>query len=171
MSARAARVPELKGWHVLLMLLAFFGAVIAVDVGMAIKAYATFPGEVSATPFEDGLRFNGALARRDEERSLGWRARVQATVLGAGNTNNSGRVLIRITVDDRAGRPVQGLKLAARLERPATETGRLRPRFTETRAGVYEATAPDTPGAWDLTLTGADRTGRAFDAESRLVWR
>ena len=169
MSARAAATFELKGWHVLVGLIGFFGAVIAVDVGMAVQAYRTFPGEVSATPFEDGLQFNRTLAERAQERALGWRASVRATPLNG--EGGSGRALLQIAIADRAGAPVRGLKLAGRLERPATEAGRVRLAFTETRPGVYQAVAPETPGAWDLTLSGADPAGRAFDAESRLQWR
>jgi nitrogen fixation protein FixH len=171
MSAQAQASFEIRGWHVLLGIVAFFGVVIAVDVGFAIQAYRTFPGEVSATPYEDGLTFNRTLARRAEERSLGWRAKVQASVLGAGSNLRSGRVLLRVTINDAAGQPVRGLRLTGKLERPATEAGELSPRFTETRPGIYEATAPDTPGAWDVSLTAVDAQGRAFDAESRMVWR
>ena len=176
MSARMNAAPthngfELRGWHVLAGLLAFFAIVIAVDVGFAIQAYRTFPGEVSATPYEDGLQFNQTLAQRAEERSLGWQAKIQATVLGAGSNPGSGRVRLLVTIKDAAGRPVRGLKLSGRLERPATEAGRVEPRFTETAPGVYEGRAPETPGAWDLTLNAVDSTGRAFNAESRMVWR
>jgi nitrogen fixation protein FixH len=161
---------ELKGWHVLLGLLAFFGAVIAVDVGMAVMAYRTYPGEVSATPYEDGLQFNRTLAARAEERSLGWRASVRANVLTR-MEGGSGQAQVQVSIQDRAGAPVRGLKLAGRLERPATEAGRIRLGFTETQPGIYQAIAPETPGAWDLTLAGVDAAGRAFDAESQLQWR
>jgi nitrogen fixation protein FixH len=171
MIAQARGGFEIKGWHVRVGLLAFFGAVIAVDVGFAIQAYRTFPGEVSATPYEDGLQFNRTLAARAEEKSLGWRAAIQATVLGAGSNPGSGRVLLRISIKDAAGLPVRDLKISGRLERPATEAGALAPRFTETGPGIYQAVVPETPGAWDLTLNARDPAGRAFDAESRLLWR
>ena len=171
MTARAGRAFELKGWHVLAIVVGFFAAVIAVDVGMAIQAYATFPGEVSATPYEDGLRFNSTLAERSAERSLGWRASIRATVMGAGESINSGRTQLLVTLADRNGRPVRGLDLLGRLERPATETGRRSLRFVEIRAGVYQAFAPDSPGAWDLALSGADRAGHPFEAQSRMLWR
>ncbi len=171
MTATAMKSFELRGWHVLMIVVGFFAVVIAVDVGMAVQAYRTFPGEVTAKPYEEGLAFNGALARRDEERSLGWRASVETSVAGAGSAVRSGRVQLKLKITDRAGQPVRGLKLSGRLERPATESGRLALALTETRPGLYEATAPDTPGAWDLTITGADRDRRAFEAQRRLVWR
>ena len=171
MSARTRQAFELKGVHVLVIVVGFFAAAIAVDVGMAVQAYTTFPGEVSATPYEDGLRFNSTLAERSSERQLGWLAKVQATVLGAGETINSGRTQLLVTIADRAGRPVRGLDLNGRLERPATESGRRALRFVEIKPGVYQAFAPDTPGAWDLTLSGAGPGGHGFEAESRMLWR
>lgn len=171
MTERTGKPFELTGWHVLLSLVGFFGIVIAVNTAFAVQAYTTFPGEVSATPFEDGIAFNRTLATRAQERALGWNARIEATVLGAGDQFRSGRVQLRVRIADKAGQPVRGLKLTGSLERPATESGKLEPQFTETGPGVYEATAPDTPGAWDLTLVGADAQGRAFEAQSRLLWR
>ncbi len=165
MSARAAKPFELRGWQVLLILVAFFGVVIAVNTGFIVQAYSTFPGEVTAKPFEEGLAFNSTLAARDEERALGWKAKVET---GLGDV---GRIRIKVTVVGRDGQPVPGLKLTGKLERPATESGRLTPVFTETHPGVYEAGAPDTPGAWDLSLSGVDKAGKPFEAERRLVWR
>jgi nitrogen fixation protein FixH len=164
--AKAGREFQLNGWHVLATLIAFFAAVIAVDTVMAVKAYATYPGEVSATPYEDGLTFNRSLAQRDQERRLGWRAKIQTTLLP-----DVGRTQLRVTIADAAGAPVKGLNLKGELERPATEAGRLALSFTETRAGIYDASAPDTPGAWDLTLKGTDGAGRGFDAQRRMMWR
>jgi nitrogen fixation protein FixH len=165
MTARSQSAFELRGWHVLLILAGFFAAVIAVDVLMAVKAYATFPGEVTDRPYEEGLAFNRTLATRAQEKALGWQARVEVA------PQDVGRSQIRLIVTDAAGEPVRRLKLKARLERPATESGRLEPRFTETRPGVYVASVPDTPGAWDLSVTGTDSEGRPFEAGRRLQWR
>ncbi len=162
---------ELRGWHVLLALVGFFAVVIAVDVGFAIQAYRTFPGEVSATPYEDGLRFNQILAERSAERALGWKAGIQASAVSGGSSPTSGRIRLVVTLKDAAGAPLKGLKLTGRLERPATEAGALSTRFTETRPGIYQAIAPETPGAWDLTLNAVDPAGRKFQAQSRLTWR
>jgi nitrogen fixation protein FixH len=156
---------RVKGWHVLVGMLGFFATVIAVDVGMAVIAYRSYPGEVTAKPYEEGLAFNRTLATRAEERALGWKASLQATSVGAG------QIRIRADIRDAAGQPVRGLKLGGVLERPATEAGRLQRAFTETRPGVYDATAPEVPGAWDLTLSGKDARNRPFEANGRLVWR
>jgi nitrogen fixation protein FixH len=156
---------RLNGWHVLAGMAGFFGLVIAVDVGMAVVAYRSYPGEVTARPYEEGLAFNRTLAARAEERALGWRAKLEAVSIG------SGQIRLRADIRDAAGAPVRGLRLAGVLERPATEAGRLQRGFTETRPGVYDATAPEVPGAWDLSLSGRDAQGRPFEAQGRLIWR
>ena len=48
----------LKGWHVLVGMLLFFGADIAVNTVFMMDAYRTYPGEGSQTPYEDGLAYN-----------------------------------------------------------------------------------------------------------------
>jgi nitrogen fixation protein FixH len=156
---------RLTGFHVLAITVAFFGAIIAVNVGMAAAAYSTFPGEVAATPYEDGLAFNSTLARRDAERRLGWRAKI------ASSLDETGRVTLKTTIVDAKGLPVQGLHLKGRLERPATERGRIQADFDESAPGVYEASVAGAPGAWDLTLSGTDPKGAPFEAERRLTWR
>ena len=64
----------LKGWHVGVIVVAFFAGVVAVDVSMAIRAYSTFPGEVTAKPYEEGLGFNGEIHRRAAARAARTRA-------------------------------------------------------------------------------------------------
>lgn len=156
---------QLNGWHVLAGMVAFFAVIFTVDIGMAVIAYRSHPGEVSAKPFEEGVAFNQTLARRSEERALGWRAGVEASSLGVG------QLRVRVSVTDAAGAPVKGLVLTGAFERPATERGRLDRPFTETRAGIYDTAIPDVPGAWDVSLKARDGQGRPFDARVRLTWR
>jgi nitrogen fixation protein FixH len=80
-----------------------------------------------------------------------------------------GADLIRLAVVDRAGAPIAGLRLTARLERPATEQGRRDIRFVETAPGVYQARPGALAGAWDLRLSAYDRQNHRFDAERRLI--
>jgi len=161
-----ARTPfVLTGRHVLAMVVGFFAAIVAVDVSFAVIAYRTDPGEVVEKPFEDGLAFNTVIARRDVERRLGWRASITTRPNQVGS-----RRLVVTLVDGRAA-PVRRLRLQGEISRPATEAGRRRLVFDETGPGVYEASAPDTPGAWDLSLKAQAANGAPFEAEARLRWR
>jgi nitrogen fixation protein FixH len=152
---------RITGWHVLAGLVAFFAVVVAVDVSFAVVAYRTHPGEVSVTPYEDGLLYNKRIAQLEEQEKRGWRA--------AAGVAGPDKVMVEFR--DRADAPIRGLQLVAKMERPATETGRLAPRFVETAPGRYEATVGRLTGAWDLTAEAKDSAGDDFLLERRLTWR
>ncbi|MBL8555838.1 MAG: FixH family protein [Phenylobacterium sp.] len=150
---------RLTGWHVLAGVVGFFAVIIAVDASFLVAAYRTHPGEVSVTPYEDGLAYNRRLEQLRAQERLGWRASAAAAERA-----------VAIEVRDAAGRPIQGLALTAKLERPATEAGRLTPVFREVTPGRYVAREPRLSGAWDLTAEGRDGAGRRFQLERRLTW-
>ncbi len=151
---------RLTGWHVLAIIVGFFALVIAVDVSFAVSAYRTFPGEVSATPYEDGVAYNRKLAQLAAQGRLGWTP--VATVAADGG--------VRLEVWDRAGQPVRGLRVSAHMERPATESGRIVPTFREVEPGVYLAQPGRLLGAWDVNLVMTDQDRHSFEAERRLTW-
>ncbi|WP_374569796.1 FixH family protein [Phenylobacterium sp.] len=150
---------RLRGWHVLVILVAFFGVVSAVNAVMITAAIGTFPGQVSVTPYEDGIVYNKTLAQMASQERLGWRAAASV---------EEGAVMIRVV--DRLGQPVEGLRLNCKLERPATETGRLTPAFKEVSPGVYRAHPGVTAGAWDLSFDATDAAGHRFEGQRRLMW-
>jgi nitrogen fixation protein FixH len=154
-----AKAFRLTGWHVLAGVVAFFAVVITVDASFAVLAVRTFPGQVSVTPYEDGLVYNRHIAQLEAQARLGWRAAAGA---------EPGQVVVIFR--DRAGRPLSGLTLAARLERPATETGRIALAFTEAGPGRYLAPAGRIAGTWDLTAEAHGASGGVFVAERRLTW-
>lgn len=160
----AAAAFELRGWHVGAILVSFFVAVIGADVSFMVLAYRTAPGQVSATPYEDGLAYNRALDSRARQDRLGW------TVAASDLAAATGRTL-ELRWTDRAGAPVTGLKLQATLARPATLKGQLKPAFTEVAPGVYRAAISPLQGAWTLRFAGRGRGGEAFEGEQDFLWR
>ncbi|ODT89856.1 FixH family protein [Phenylobacterium sp. SCN 70-31] len=157
---RAVRRPfEIRGWHVLALVTGFFGVVIAVDVAFLVLAYRTFPGQVSVTPYEDGLLYNRRIADLEAQERLGWRAAAEAA---------PGEVAL--VVVDRDGRPLAGLTVAGRLERPATAAGAVDLVFTEAEPGRYVAPVGRLSGAWDLTAAAQGPSGGRLSAERRLTW-
>lgn len=160
---RAQSAPQrpfvLNGWHVLLGVSAFFAVVIAVDASFMIMAIRTFPGQVSVTPYEDGLLYNRHIAQIEAQERLGWRAAAGA---------EPGQVALAFR--DRVGRPLTGLSIHGRLQRPATELGRISLTFVEDGPGRYVAPAGRIAGTWDLTTEARGPTGGVFVAERRLTW-
>ena len=151
---------RVRGWHVLAGVVAFFTVVIGVDVVFTVLALRTFPGQVSVTPYEDGLLYNRHIARLEAQERLGWEASAEAVPGG-----------VALEFRDAAGAPVRGLKITGRLERPATEAGRIALVFAETAPGRYVARGGILTGAWDLTTEAKGPDGEAFAAERRLTWR
>ncbi len=152
---------EVKGRHVLAGMVLFFAVIFAVDGAFMYFAIRTFPGQTVDNPYEAGLAYNRTLESRQAQAALGWRAEVAPGEAG----------VIDVAFRDREGRPVTGLDLSARLERPATEAGRIEPAFREVGPGLYRAATGAAPGGWDLTVSAADPQGRSFGFEHRLVWR
>ena len=149
----------LKGWHVLAMLVAFFGVDIAINTVFMVKAYGTFPGEISKTPYEDGIEYNATLAQKRAQAALGWR-------LAAG-PDGPGR--LRVDAADRTGAPVRGLKVSVHVERPATEDGQSDVALREFEPGVYRGETSMPRGAWDLTVTADDGRGHVAKADRRVL--
>jgi len=156
MTARATKPFRITGWHVLFSVVGFFGVVIAVDALFLVLAYRSHPGQVSVTPYEDGLAYNRAVAQRRAQAQLGWSA---TAAQGAGG--------VVIEVADAKGSPVPGLKLTGQLRRPATEAGEIVLTFAEAAPGRYIAPAKPDSGAWDVHVQSQ---GQAFQAERRLTW-
>lgn len=149
----------IRGWHVLAGISAFFAVVIGVDATFTVIAVRTFPGQVSVTPYEDGLLYNRHIAQVEAQERLGWRA----SAAGA-----PGEVVM--TFHDRSGRPLEDLTITGELRRPATEAGRVTLKFVEIAPGRYAAPGGRLSGAWDLTAQARGPTGGAFMAERRLTW-
>jgi len=160
LAPRRRRAFRLTGWHVLAMLVSFFAVVIGVDVAFTVLAVRTFPGQVSVTPYEDGLLYNKKLEQIAAQERLGWRA---AAAPGAD--------VVAVEMRDAQDRPLGGLTLRGRLERPATEVGKISLAFREAAPGRYVADAKGLAGTWDLTVFAHDAGQNSFEAERRLTWR
>src|SRR5687768_16262774 len=150
---------RVKGWHVAAAVSAFFAVVIGVDATFMVLAYRSHPGQVSVTPYEDGLLYNRRIAQLEAQEKLGWQAAAEARP-----------GLVAMEFRDASGRPVRNLVMAAKLQRPTTDAGAVTLRFSEVAPGRYEAPTGALHGAWDLTAEARSPQGALFAAERRLVW-
>ncbi|MFZ5670751.1 MAG: FixH family protein [Pseudomonadota bacterium] len=147
----------IKGWHVLVALVLFFGIVIGTDALFMVLAYRTFSGQVAANPYEAGIAYNRTLEQKARQAALGWKASL-------GDADDG----LTLTVQDAAGRPVDGLTVSATLERPATEQGRRRLALRPLGDGRYGVRAT-LDGAWDVRVAAVAANGDRFEASRRLV--
>jgi len=124
-----------------------FAVIIAVNLYMAAMAVGTFPGLETRNSYVASQRFD---VERKAQLALGWAV---AATLGDG--------VLRLTITDADGRPVQPPMLSATLGR-ATEARddiELGFRFD---GRSHLAAADLAPGKWDLRLRATAADGTAF---------
>lgn len=91
-------IRRFTGWHMLALMLGFFGLIIAVNVTMASIAVGTFGGTVVDNSYVASQRYNGWLKAAADQKALGWRV--------AARVDEGGR--LHIAASDAAGRKLAG---------------------------------------------------------------
>ena len=138
-----ARTPfRFSGWHMLAILVAFFGVVTVVNVYMAHLASSTFTGEVTDNGYVASQNFNRWLDEAAREKALGWSATVARQA--------DGRLVVTVT-----GKGTEAAVLSGQADRPLG-TGAADVRaitFTRGIGGSFVSDAKLAGGRWHLRLT------------------
>lgn len=142
------------GWHMTMVMVAFFAVVIGVNVTMARLAIGTFGGTVVDNSYVASQKYNAWLAQARRQAELGWTPHV---------SRDSARHVM-ITVATAAG-DLDGARVVATATHPL---GALPPQsLSFARAGnAYRSLRPLPPGRW-LIHFDVERgtTKAAFDDE------
>src|SRR5215831_16498189 len=148
MPTRIASRP-LTGRKVLLILVAFFGVVIGVNVTMMKLAIKTLPGTEVDSAYSASLAYEKEIATARDQSERNWK--VDAHVERSGQ----GGATLQVDVRDSLGRPMTGLTFQGRFERPTDRRADLPVALAETGIGIYRGRAETiAPGQWDLVLEG-----------------
>src|SRR5215468_1383682 len=102
----------LTGRMVLVMLLAFFGVVIGVNVTMMRLAISTLPGTEVDSAYSASIGYEKEILAAQDQAARDWR--VDAHVA----RNRDGVATLEVEARDAKGEPVSGLAFQSRLERP-----------------------------------------------------
>lgn len=145
------------GWHMLIVLLAFFGTVIGVNLTLAVLANQTWSGLVVKNSYVASQHYNELLAEARQQEALGW-----SGTLGY----DGGRLAFALR--DRDGRPVHVLDVRVRVGRPTFERDDRMVDLEPTSSG-YEAAIPLAPGVWNADVTARGNDGFAYQARFRLA--
>lgn len=133
----------LKGRHVLMVLVGFFGVMLIVNAIFVYFALATFSGGDTSNPYRKGLDYNETLAAAERLAARGWQSEI-------GYDDRAGR--LSLSVRDREAVPVTGLGIEAALSRPATDKEDQAVILSETEPGVYVAEIKLAPGLWVISV-------------------
>jgi nitrogen fixation protein FixH len=153
---------RLTGRHVFLILCGFFGIVFATNFTMARLALSTFRGEVTARPYEEGLRFNNAIEAARAQAARGW------SVDGRLSRAADGAAQLELSVRDAQGKPVQGLTVDALLEAPADRKGDRALATADLGEGRYLARGQAHGGQWELVLSATQNGARVYQSRNRV---
>ena len=137
----AATEKPLTGWHVLAMLVAFFGVIIGVNLTMAWFANSTWSGLVVANGYVASQSYDKDLAKARAQEALGWKVGF-----------SFGEDRIRLTFEDKAGQKIDSLAITGELERTVTDREDQALIFSPMGSGVYSAPATLTAGVWEVAI-------------------
>lgn len=129
------------GRRFLLIVLGFFGVIIAANVTMMSFALGTFGGLVVPNAYVAGLHFNSDVADAETSVSATWTVEATPSPIG-----------LSMTIQDAAGAPVSSAAISGVVGRPSHDREDTAVTFVELSPGVYTADAALNPGAWRLVV-------------------
>lgn len=143
------------GRHMLVLIVGFFGVVIAVNITMAVVASTSWTGLVVQNSYVASQEFEEKRLAHAAQRAAGWTAKFD---YAAGTA--------RIVVSDAAGNPVPLTDVAIAVNRPVgghdDQVLALAPA-----AGGYAASLDLAPGIWEALVSAGSSLG-PFELHSRF---
>lgn len=152
---------SLKGWHVLLIMLSFFGVIFAVNGVFLYHAITSFPGEDVKKSYVQGLNYNTTLATRAAQAELGWTAE-------AGLRDQT--LIFRLS--DAEGRPISSVTVVGEIRRRATQGADRGVSFQSAGAGEYKTEPINlASGQWFLRISVLDAAAETvlFNVDKTLI--
>jgi nitrogen fixation protein FixH len=147
MTSLAKDQSGIRGWHVLVAMLAFFVTVTAVNSVMIYDALSTFGGD-TPDAYRAGLAYNQRIAEQAAQDRLGW---TETSAFDAAKSE------FRFTLKDRDGQGIDGLRVTASVGRPATDVFDHEIPLRAEGQGTYVGTLTGiTEGTW-LASVAASR--------------
>ncbi len=159
----AKAVRPITGRFVLFACIGFFGVVATVNAVMMTLAIRTMPGLDVANGYVASQAMNREIAAMRSQTERDWTADI-----ATGLTDKVAPISIVLT--DKAGKPVTGLSVKARLAHPALTRADHSGALIERRPGVYAADFPDVQaGAWTLIVEASQSGERVFTSRNRVI--
>ena len=155
-------IQEVKGWHVLVVLLGFFGVTIGVNAYFVMVALQTAPGEYQKKSYLQGLRYNEIIAAREAQSAVGWTAELET------RNRHDGVFELTVLMKDKSGSPLSGLTVTGNLRRPARSEQDHALTFELSGEGRYAVRVPGVAGGQWLLDFDANGGAAPFHAEKTL---
>ncbi len=129
---------QFTGWHMLAVMMAFFGVIIAVNFTMARIALGSFGGVVVENSYVASQHFNDWLEQARGQEALGWKVDKELRY--------DRHLVVRVS-----GVP-DPVALTGTARAPLGSDPAVALTFTRTGPGEYVSTRPLGKGRWDVRL-------------------
>lgn len=164
MNSLTTAVKPLTGRAVLIMLVAFFGVVVGVNMLMMRFAIDTLSGTDVDSAYRASLAYDQEIQAAHEQDTRHWRIEAH---IARGPADSAS---VRIVARDSKGAPLTGLDFAARLERPTDKRADRTIALTESETGIYKGRADGVlAGQWNLVIEGDAGSKRVFRSRNRVM--
>lgn len=141
MTHRPATAREFTGRHMLIIMLAFFGVILTVNLGMAHLARSSWSGLVVENSYVASQEFNDRLKQSRAQVALQWTGRLEI----ANGT-------IRYTLSDRQARPVAATSVRIFFRHPAFEAADWSVDLKPASDGTFETLQLARAGTWTVEI-------------------
>ena len=157
---------RLTGWHVFLLMCAFFGFMFIVNGIFLWAALSSFPGEDQQKSYLQGIHYNDAIAARRIQEEQGWSAQI-----GLMPSESGDRLVIRLL--DKEGRPLGVEAVEAQIRRTVTGENDIPLELQRGGDGDYFADMPLLDkGVWEARVQAGVPYGNdqvEFTANKKLI--
>ncbi|MFN3318072.1 MAG: FixH family protein [Allorhizobium sp.] len=157
MTAETRKAFTFTGWHMLAIMLAFFGTIITVNFTMAYFATSTWSGLVVKNTYVASQEFNGKTAAIKEMLATGIAGDLSVDAKG---------MRYRLTLPNNV--PVVADSVLAHFKRPVGEHQDFELVMTPAGDGLYLAEAAVLPGSWIVEIK-ATKDGKLIMHEAKRV--
>lgn len=157
-----ARRP-ITGRTVLLSLVGFFGVIFAANAALIWLAVTSWNGVETESAYKDGSSYPREIAAAEAQASRDWHVAADVARSGDG-------VAIEVDLKDARVRPLSGLEVTARLERPSHDREDVSLTLSEGEVGTYRGRVPHlSSGNWHLVLDAAGNGERLFRSVNKII--
>ncbi|MGB5093200.1 MAG: FixH family protein [Parvibaculum sp.] len=158
----------IKGWHVGLGFVFFFGIIFAVNGTLIYQAISGFDGLEQEDAYRKGRAYNYVLDEMKAQKALGWTTSIKTTPLASGTTPHA--TTLAVTFKDASGAPVSNLTVHGTFWRPVMQGSDARLPLKETTPGTYEG-AFDLAfgGNWEVRIAATGAADQKYAQSQRVV--
>ncbi len=148
---------KFTGTHMLLVMLAFFGTIIAVNLSLLFFSTNSWTGLVVKNSYVASQNFNKNIEAQEQMLARGWRGELNY---------KSGRFEFTLKEKDA---PLADLNVTGLLRRPVHENEDVVLNLTATGDGRYEGFEVLKPGMWEVEVIAKDGPDASFKQIFRFV--